>query len=828
MHTGGTFPRCFAMLARRPAVLAAAMFIAGILAHQALPHTPAACIAAAVALAMLAIGHFRHPLTSSSFLAGALFLTGAAAAQIEAFFYSPDDVAAYVSDDPRLARVELRIDDAPRILDAHTPGRRPLPPRQVTRGTVTRILTRSGWRPAAGKVLVQLQPPNARLAIGEHVRALGMLQRPGPAMNPGQFDWSSYYREQRVLSSIAISHAEQIEILTPPHPGPLDRLQSLARGKLAAGFDAAHALDHALLRALVLGDNDPQLRDVQEQFRRTGTSHHLAISGMHIAVLGFVIFQLCRLMRLNPRRSAIVGIAAVIVYGLAALPSPPVVRSVLLCLAFAAGICSGRAGDSIQLLALSVLLMLIYHPLDYYTAGFQLSFLTVLGLMVLSRLFSPDFSDSDARAARSALSVRIPLRTRLARRGTTMFGPMIWAGIIAWLVSLPLIAVHFEQLNPWAVFASLLLAPFVFLALVGGFAKILLTLALPMFAPAWAALAGYPVALMRHVIAALARLPGSDVPMPAPSAWMIGAYYALLLLPLLPAAIPLLRRVRRFAPAGAVCMLALSPAASALTSRQGALRVSVLAVGAGSCAVIDFPDGRTMLLDAGSATLQDLQRNCLGPFLRHAGKRSIDAMLLSHGDFDHISAAGAIASAYDVRQVMMSPHFLRHAAESATAERLVETFEELKLPPRLVHRGEQITIGGAELQILWPPEQSTMDSNNTGVVVRLSYAGRSILFPADIQEPAEQALLADPASLHADVLIAPHHGSSEPSTRAFLAAVDPELIVSSNDRTLTQKQRAFDAMAWDRPLYRTNRCGAVTMTISKTGDLTTSTFLQRK
>src|SRR5438045_558895 len=134
-----------------------------------------------------------------------------------------------------------------------------------------------------------------------------------------------------MLSSIHVNHSEGIQILASSTPSPLARLRQFVRAKLAAGFTEKQSLDHALLRALVLGDNDPELRDVQEQFRRTGTSHHLAISGMHVAVLGAVVFGLCRLIRLTPRKSAVICGIMVILYGAAALPSPPVVRSVLLC-----------------------------------------------------------------------------------------------------------------------------------------------------------------------------------------------------------------------------------------------------------------------------------------------------------------------------------------------------------------------------------------------------------------------------------------------------------------------------------------------------------------
>src|SRR5206468_5435571 len=166
-----------------------------------------------------------------------------------------------------------------------------------------------------------------RLAINQRVRVLGLLERPSPATNPGQFDWAKYYREQRVLASVHVPLAQNIQIIATSAPGPLDFVRSESRRLLSAGFGAEQSLDHALLRALLLGDNDPELRDVQEQFKRTGTSHHLSVSGMHVAVLSGFIYAICRVLRMRPRAAVVFTVLFALLYAIAALPAPPIVRS---------------------------------------------------------------------------------------------------------------------------------------------------------------------------------------------------------------------------------------------------------------------------------------------------------------------------------------------------------------------------------------------------------------------------------------------------------------------------------------------------------------------
>src|SRR5687768_13804478 len=177
-------------LPRRPAVGAAVCFIVGIIAHPLLPHWGFVWIVIALVCAGAGLALFRRADLSVVMLAMAIVVTGVAAAQHDAYFFPKHDISGYATDQPRLARLELQLDRPLRVVGtSFDPSRRPMPPRQVTTARVVRVLTTSGWRDAAGDMLVSIDPPIHSLAIGQRIEALGMLQRPSPAMNPGQFDW---------------------------------------------------------------------------------------------------------------------------------------------------------------------------------------------------------------------------------------------------------------------------------------------------------------------------------------------------------------------------------------------------------------------------------------------------------------------------------------------------------------------------------------------------------------------------------------------------------------------------------------------------------------
>lgn len=819
------------IVARRPAVAVALCFAVGIAAHPTLPHVPAIWIGAVAVSVAFGCVMVRWPRTGSILIATAVLMAGVAAGQLSAFYFPREHVGGLVGDTPRLAQLELHIDHPPRTLTGpYSSAHHPVPPKQVTTATVVAIRTWEGWRRAEGEVLVQIAQPHPRLAVNQTVGVTGMLQRPAAAMNPGQFDWAEYYREQRILNSVQVAHAENIVILQSPGPGPVAFLREHVRRLLAAGFSGRDGLDHALLRALLLGDHDPQLRDVQDQFKRTGTGHHLAISGMHVAVLGGFVFAACRLLCLSPRVSAWLMIGFVVLYGVVALPSPPVVRSVVLCLAFGLGVVSRRSVDALQLLALSVLAMLVYHPLDLYNAGFQLSFVTVLGLILFTR--------PTLRALRrdpDVLAAAPPRRPSLV--GTAQnFGDRVVvkafaAGVVAWGVSCPLIAYHFEQLNPWAVLAGIVLAPIVMTALVGGLLKIVLTLLWPGLSSTWAALAAAPVGWMRQMVEWLASLPWGDVPVPPPPVFLILLFYVLLLPMMWPCHRASLRwclRGGRVALIGLILFLPFAAGFTVPTTGAGTTRVTLLSVGAGQCAVVEPPSGRTVLIDAGSTGMSDLVSRCLGPYLRHRRCTSVDTVLVSHANYDHFSAVAEIVDVYGVREVLTSSRFAQHAPGNAAAESMLVALSEAQRPPREVSPGERIPIGRETyLEILWPPRNmpALVEANDASLVLKLAHAGGSILFTGDIQDAAMAELLKSPDRLRADVLVAPHHGSAERLTRRFIEAVAPRHIVSSNNRSLTAKQREFDRLAFGRNLLRTHRAGAVMITFNEKGTIEVAPML---
>lgn len=753
-----------------------------------------------------------------------------AMAQVRGLFYARDHIVHYTSDEPRLCQVRLYLPNEPRLRTMTFGDRFPTPPRQVTLARVTQVLTTQGWADTQGDVLVQIREPHPLLAAGQTVQAVGMLERPGEAMNPGQFDWQRYYRDMDVLCSLHIQHAQGITILDESPAPWITRLRESARRALADGFENESSLDAALLGALVLGDYDPELRDIKDQFRRTGTSHHLAISGMHIGVIGGIVFLGLRLMRFGPRACLLATMATVVFYGIIATPSPPVARSVILFIVAGVALLSGRFTRILQLLALTVAVMLLIHPLDLFNAGFQLSFVTVLGMVLLGVPMSVRFVNELDVLRSSELALR-PRSERIKRWIDHRCVLTLSIGFVCWLVSMPLVARHFSQLNPWAVPASIVLAPFVVMSLCAGVLKIVLTWILPSSAPALASLAGGASAAMRWCVGLLAKAPAADVPLVSPPFWLVLLCWLSVALFVVRWRMNILRFVSIVLLAGTFGYMIIGPYVwgGPYALSTGQVRVTLLAVGAGQCAIVEPADGRVALIDCGSNSLNDLNANVVVPALRELGHTSIDRIFITHANTDHYSGVAEIADAYGVREIIVGETFEDSAHETGTGNALLRQLEALSLPPRVAHPGDRIPLSNAcRLEVLWPTANSGFDANDNSLVVKLNVGERSMLFTGDIQSEGMRALVDGGNDLKSDVLVAMHHGSSEDNTADFVERVSPAWIVSSNDRTLSGKQARFDELMREKRLLRTNEHGAITILFDADGAVRVEGFLDQR
>lgn len=601
----------------------------------------------------------------------------------------------------------------------------------------------------------------AELTEGQRVEVTARLHHVTGFRNPAGFDDAAHLRREGVLVS-GSARAERIEPLDDPDPpGPVT-VRRRAREAMASALPLASA---TLLGGLLLGDRAGLPPEIDDAFRRAGVYHVLAVSGFNVALVAGSAWALLALARVGHRGAAAGAIVAVIGFALVVGPEPSVVRAVIMGVLVLGGLLLDREASVLNSLALAALLILAVRPGDLLDPGFQLSFAATAGIVL---------APHPRGLVLSALAV----------------------SVAAQLAVLPVALVHFNQLSTIGPLANLAVVPLAAIATILGLLAV--TLSFVFEAAAVVLLtAVWPILLaLRGVVAIAAAIPGAQLHLPAPPGGAIVAYVLALGLGLLAwhlreAAV----RRARLAGAAAAMLLAVALAVALwpiLRPSDGRLRLSVLDVGQGDAMVVEAPDGRVMLVDAGPGgpLRLDTGERVVAPFLWNRGILRLAAAVTTHDDQDHAGGMGAIRRRFTIADEWPTASPVRRWIGGVSVQAL----------DGMPRAGVRLGTGRRR-------------GNDDVLVLRLDHGLASFLLVSDLTADAERELLVSGAPLQALVLKVAHHGSRHASTPEFLARVRPAFAVisvgSRNSYGHPSPETLARLAAVGARIYRTDRDGAV-------------------
>ncbi|HYM16547.1 MAG TPA: DNA internalization-related competence protein ComEC/Rec2 [Dehalococcoidia bacterium] len=718
-------------------------------------------LAFAVALAATAVAAVRRD-RRTLLLALALpllFLASAARYETSRPHLSPDAAARF--NDSVAMRIRAVLRDDPDLGDAS----------QRFAVTVRAVQLRGEWQPASGGVLVTtgLFP---RYRSGDVLELEGQLQ--SPAAVPG-FDYAEYLSRRGIASTMAFPAAH----LVGHEDDSIVRATVLSlRRRLSRGIDLAlPEPQSSLARSVLLGRRSALPPDLAADLNTTNTSHLVVVSGSNVVLVSafatmFVMWAVGR------RRALLLSIAAIAAYAALIGFSPPVLRALIMGVLMVIATVSGRRASSITALAFAAALMLGLDPSAIRDVSFQLSFAATAGILYLA---------SPLRRWIIALAARALRRDAVPGWLPTLVVEPLAVTLAAIAATAPLLALNFGRLSLVAVPANLLVVP-AFPLILGSSLVAAVGGLLPAGRLIFAAPAYYLLSFWIETTRWFAALPHAALEVGAFTGWWALAAYAALalaaaaLLSLRPPEAPSIaqwspRLPGLLAVAMPALLLAVAVGWWSRPSPPARLRVTVLDVGQGDAILIQSPSGRQVLIDGGpgAAVLR-----ALGDELPWYD-RSIDLVLLTHPQADHMYGLVDVLARYDVGRVLAGPGVQPSAGDRAWLAAVGA--EHLNVEP--ARRGTTLDLGGgARLDVIGPDDAMAADPqvNNTGSVVRLSYGGVSFLFAADIEAKAERALLNAAVDVGANVLKVAHHGSNTSSTAEFLAAVRPAVAVVSSGK----------------------------------------------
>ncbi len=623
-----------------------------------------------------------------------------------------------------------------------------------------------------GRARVTLRPspwaedvgPFPEVHQGDAVRLRGAL-RPAPGLrNPGGFDYSAYLARRGICCTMYVGEPDRV-VVRGGQRGILGMTLVTVREYIRHQIGRYVPSDggRAVLRALLLGDRSRVTDAQRDRFAKTGLMHLLAVSGLHVFLVGMVFYALLRplLMRLRLRWRTVEGARAVLTvvvlgfYMLLTGGRPSVVRAVIMATLFIGGIFFQRSAHPLNTLGVAALVLLAMRPPALFDVGFQLSMAAVAGIVTLNPRFLEAVPDRYRNSEMTEWFVSTGTVSAAAILGTAPillyhFGWVSVAGLLLNMVGIPC--------------TGLALSAAILMATMGG----IWTVAGTAFGSAADLFVQGLLATSRYGVEWFSW---AGLRMAVPDPWVIAALGAGLVAL---AQWPRPRNRWRWVIAGLLLATVSVWGASIGRDAGAALDVVFFDVGQGGATLITTPADRHVLVDAGPRSPGGSEAEfAILPYLERWGIRRLDAVVITHPDEDHLGGLPTLLREVSVGRVV-------HNGWSADTELYAETqrlLDRKEIPQRAVRRGDTIAVDRAVgIQVLSPPRNSSRygidERNDASVVLHLRYGTVDLLFPGDVETTAERNLVrAYGSQLESRVVKVPHHGSATSSSPGFVRAV---------------------------------------------------------
>mgnify|MGYP002678797956 FL=1 len=681
---------------------------------------------------------------------------------------------------------------------------------------------------------------DADLPIGSLVMLEGTLSQWDPPGNPGQFDAALYYKIQGISAKLYRARILAAE----PVPDNLQEFLWQLRNRLCARLDACFAVADAahpvqvpaILKTMLLGERSDLSDQTKTLYREAGILHILAISGLHISLIGMGLYKLLRRLHIPVIPACILCGAFMIFYGMLVGMPVSTVRAIAMFLLRLLADCLRRTYDMQTALSVCAVGILIQQPLYLYHSGFLLSFTAVLAITLLKPALLPDTGKLTGWR-----------RRLLAGRLTDAFFTSFSVSVL----TLPVQLFYFYEVPMYGVFLNLFVIPSVSVVMLGGMGALflggggfggldLLRTYLINF-PVSQILSAYETGA-----AFIRRLPGSMWTPGKPKTWQVVMFCMIMLLLLWGKRHKLRWRYCMGLVCGAVLLFGIK--------EQGWLTVTFLDVGQGDCICVELPNGSVWLFDGGSTSVSDVSEYRLLPFLKSRGISEIEAVFLSHEDADHIngveellrdetfkvellvlpaaadsSTPGAPASAGQNENGGESVSTSVRQSENAV-EGDSEAFQTVRnlaaardIPVLWLAQGMSWKNGDVSAMCMHPAETfAGEDTNAASMVIYLTYGEFSMLLTGDVEGAGERQLTAylDERAVHnLTVLKVSHHGSRGTTSDALLQQLQPEIAVIScgkGNRYGHPHQETLERLAAvGTAIYRTDEKGAIIVEVSE-------------
>jgi len=657
-------------------------------------------------------------------------------------------------------------------------------------------------------------------AIGNQIKVEGKLEAIPAAGNPGQFDMQKFYRARNIDFFV---NSKELRVVNDDYDWLRGKLYQL-REAFSDKINLLVPEDSGVLNAMLTGEKSLLDEEVKIRYQMSGIMHIISISGLHFSILGIGCHKILLKLGLNYYMAGIVAVIVMILYGILTGGSISVMRALIMFVLYIGASLVGRTYDMISALALSAILILWEYPSYLYDSGFQLSFAAVLGIGIVYPLLKNDKKRSRAQSKISHLGLYL-------EEG-------ILSGLAIWLVTLPILLSAYYEVALYGTLLNLLVIPtagvVLLSGLLGGSGSFLsITLGRILIMPA-----NILLMLYDWLTRVIQQVPYATLILGKPKLWKCVGYYLVLGLCLL--FIKKWRsrkeeKIKRWVLL--IGVLALNISLMCFLGYRGIreLTITALDVGQGDSLVITTPTRKHYLIDGGSSSVTEVGKYRIIPYLKSQGIQTIEAVLVTHPDIDHLSGLEELFSLVKEKQTSMRvkscilPSWMK---EHKAAIKLIGLAKEAGIELIYVNAKDRLQDGEVVFDFLHPSGNETKqytDNPNAGsLTFVLDYRDFEGVFTGDLCDDGEVAVTKVIEAC--EFLKVAHHGSKNSTPMAFLEQVQPKLSVISCD--------ARNAYGHPHPellerlddigsvVYATKDSGAITITTDGQGMIKLHEFIK--
>ncbi|MBR3606114.1 MAG: DNA internalization-related competence protein ComEC/Rec2 [Lachnospiraceae bacterium] len=666
--------------------------------------------------------------------------------------------------------------------------------------------------PLKGNYLLRLTT-GEELLLGQKILVKASFSPWEESKNPGQFDLGKWYHSQGILGEFRGKELIKKSASYQKFGEALWHLRVKASAKLRQLLGETEG---ALLSAMILGEKSFLEEESKEMYQRNGISHILAISGLHLMLLGNGIYTILKRILpvwVVPELSAC---TIMILFCFFSGASISTLRATIMFVMTLLGKILGRTYDSLSALGLAAAILLWKNPYVMENSGFLLSFLAVIGVVY----------------AAPAIHMIFPWENKLWKSLTI--------SLSASLTTLPVLLVNYGAFSWYSVFLNLLILPPMAFILAGGILLLLCSFLISILPPfdilMW--IQHIFIISLRIILAfyeqccyLFEQLPFQDGYLGAVGKGRIFLYYLLLFLLLRIVTSP--KDIKKLYPNfwnGIFLFLLLT----FLTCRiPGGFEITMLDVGQGDCVIIRNANQKVYISDCGSSSISRVGKYRLLPFLKYKGYGNIEAVFISHLDEDHYNGILELLEAMDKERIKISylvlPKEIKKLTEQKQKlEELLFLAEEKKIQTVFMKGEDRILDGKMEILCLHPREGDYTDNaNEDSMVLDISYGEFTLLLTGDVEGRGEEKLTAclknkkQYTHKQYEILKVAHHGAKGSTTEEFLQQIRPKLGLISCGRDNRYGHPAEETLKrlekYGVKILDTREGGAITIKVNKKG-----------